>query len=86
MAARFAGIAVLVVAAALMIAHLAVPTCRNYAGTARDSGYPCKLNRSSGATDFVLSRDTTITLPLTWVVIVGLAVLGAFLLARSRRQ
>ena len=83
---RVLGIVALVIAAALFIAHLTVPTCRNYAGTARDSGYPCKLDRSSGATDFVLSRDTTITLPLAWVVIVALAVLGGFLLARSRRQ
>lgn len=82
---RALGIILIVAAAGLAIVSLTVPTCRNYAGTARDSGYPCRIDRSSGATDFVLSRDTTITLPLAWVVIVGLVVLGGVLLARSRR-
>lgn len=85
MPARLAGIAALIAAGVLLVARVAVPTCRNYAGTARDSGYPYKLDRSSGATDFVLSRDTTLTLPLTWLVIIGLAVLGGLLWARSRR-
>ena len=47
---RLLSIAAIVVGAALFVGTLAVPTCRNYAGTSRDSGYPCKLQRSSGAT------------------------------------
>jgi hypothetical protein len=86
MGVRVAGIVALVIAGALLVAQIAVPTCRNYAGTARDSGYPCKIDRSSGATDFVLSRATTITLPLAWMVIIGFAVLGCVLIARSRRR
>ena len=49
--------------AALFIADQVTPTWRNFAGTTRDSGYPCKIDRSSGATEFVLSRGTTITVP-----------------------
>jgi hypothetical protein len=82
-------IVALVVGALLLLAGFAVPTCQNYAGTARDSGYPCKIDRSSGNTDFVLSRTSTISVPLTKPLAIGLAIglvlLGGFAWTRSLR-
>ncbi len=69
----------------LLVAGIATPTCANYAGTARDSGYPCKIDRSSGMTDFVLSNSSTITVPLSAWIGIALVVVGGVLLGRPRR-
>jgi hypothetical protein len=79
---RLLAVTALVAGAVLLVAGLALPTCRNYAGTSRDSGYPCKISRSSGATDFVFT--STIGVPLATPLSIGLIVLGVVGIARSR--
>jgi hypothetical protein len=31
----------------------ALPLCRNYEGTANDSGYPCRINHSDGSVEIL---------------------------------
>lgn len=83
---RAVAIVLLVAGLSLVIAGIATPTCVNYAGTARDSGYPCKIDRSSGMTDFVLSRSTTVSVPLSAWLGIGLVVVGGVMLGRSARS
>lgn len=81
-ARRVISIVLLVGGLVLVVAGIATPTCANYAGTAHDSGYPCKIDRSSAMTDFVLSRSTTVSVPLSAWLGVGLVVVGGVLLGR----
>lgn len=76
----------LVVGALLGLGELAAPTCANFAGTARDSGYPCRIDRSSGASDYVLSQTTTISVPFAGglAVVLVVAGVGGLLVARRR--
>lgn len=62
---RAVSVVLLVAGVLLIIAGIATPTCANHVGTARDSGYTCKIDRSSGMTDFLPSRPTTISVPLS---------------------
>lgn len=80
--------AALVLGGLLLLGEATTPICRNSAGTARDSGYPCKLHRSSGHTQFILDRDRAITVPYGRALIGLLAVGGAgglVVVARGRR-
>jgi hypothetical protein len=85
-ALRLVSAVALVVGVGLLAADLVTPQCRNYAGTARDSGYPCTVDRSGGSTDLVLSRTSTVSLPLATPLVFGLIALGAVGVARSRRR
>lgn len=76
-----AGVA-LIAGLALLIATIATPTCRNYRGTARDSGYPCKLNRSSVATQFLFSAESRVSIPRGELLGLGLLALGGWIWAR----
>ncbi len=69
----------------LLLGTLVTPTCRNYAGTARDSGYPCKVQHSGGSTEFIWSSEFSMSLPRAEVVGVILAALGGFGIIRTRR-
>lgn len=65
---------------------LLAPICANYAGTERDSGYPCRVERSNGTTEFVLSRSTTVSVPAAPWLGLGLVVGGSVMLGRSLRS
>lgn len=41
-----------------------------------DSGYPCRLDRSIGDSDYVLSRTQTITVPQANGLAIGLVIVG----------
>lgn len=82
---RLAAVGLVVTGLLLVVAGIAMPTCANYIGTDRDSGYPCKVDRSSGMTDVVFSRSTTIKVPLSAWLGVALIVTGGVLLGRPRR-
>jgi hypothetical protein len=67
----------LVLGVVLLVGEFGVPECANYAGTARDSGYPCRLDRSSGASEYLLSKDLKIPVPFGNVLAFGLTIIGA---------
>ncbi len=81
---RLASLAALVLGVLLLLAAFAVPTCRNFAGTARDSGYPCKVQHSSGSTEFIFSRTSSVSVPRAEVVAIVVLGLGVIGLRRSR--
>jgi hypothetical protein len=85
-ALKSVAVVAVIAGAALLIAGFAVPTCRNYAGTARDSGYPCKIDRSSGAIDFVFSRTSTLSVPLATPLAIVLVIGGFVGVAWSRAR
>lgn len=62
---------------ALLIGEFVVPECVNYAGTARDSGYPCRLDRSSGTSEYLFGEDQTISVPFGTLLAFGLTIIGA---------
>lgn len=63
-----------------------VPQCRNYRGTDRDSGYPCRLDRSNGNTQYLFSSRSRITIPLGIILAVGLLGGGISGLATMRKE
>ena len=67
----------LVVGVVLLIGEFIVPECVNYAGTARDSGYPCRLDRSSGTSEYLFNNDLKIPVPFGNVLAFGLTIVGA---------
>jgi hypothetical protein len=83
---RTVSLAAIVVGALLLVGTLATPTCRNYAGTARDSGYPCKLQRSSGSTEFIWSRTSSTSIPRAEVVAIIVVGIGLVAYRRGRRR
>ena len=67
-------------------AELAAPDCRDAAGTAHDSGYPCRIDRSSGKTEYAFSKTTTITVPYARQLMIGLLIVGVVGVAITRRR
>ena len=74
---RTAFLVALVLGVVLLIGEFVVPECVNYAGTARDSGYPCRLDRSSGTSEYLLNKNLKIPVPFGNVLAVGLTIFGA---------
>ena len=74
---RTAFLVALVLGVVLLVGEFAVPECMNYAGTARDSGYPCRLDRSSGTSEYLFNKDTKIPVPFGNVLAFGLTIIGA---------
>jgi hypothetical protein len=70
----------------LGIGELGAPDCRNGAGTANDSGYPCQIDRSDGDTEYAFSKTTTITVPHARQLMFGLLIVGAVGVAVTRRR
>ena len=79
-------VAALVVGALLGLGELAAPTCENFAGTARHSGYPCRIDRSGGASDYHLNRARTVSVPYGDELAAGLLVVGVVRLVIVRRR
>lgn len=61
----------------MLFGEFAVPECVNYAGTAGDSGYPCRLDRSSGTSEYLFNKDLKIPVPFGNVLAFGLVIIGA---------
>ena len=74
---RAAFLVALVLGVVLLLGEFVVPECVNYAGTARDSGYPCRLDRSSGTSEYLFNKDLKIPVPFGNVVAFGLVIVGA---------
>lgn len=70
----------------LGLGELAAPECRNAAGTANDSGYPCRIDHSGGESEYAFSRTTTITVPRAQQLAVGLLIIGVVGVAVTRRR
>ena len=74
---RAAFLVALVLGVVLLLGEFVVPECANYAGTARDSGYPCRLDRSSGTSEYLFNKDTKIPVPFGNALAFGLTIIGA---------
>ena len=83
---RLIALAALIVGVLLGLGELAAPDCHNAAGTAHDSGYPCRIARSSGKTEYAFSRTTTITVPRARQLTIGLIIVGVVGVAFTRRR
>ena len=70
--------------AALLLLGEAAPLCRNYRGTSRDSGYPCRIERSSGITEYLFSADASLGVPYPLVLAAVLGAGGVLAIARGR--
>lgn len=42
------------------------PLCRNYSGTERDSGYPCRIDHSDGSTEYLYEEGEEIVRARQW--------------------
>ena len=71
---------------ALGVGEIAAPECRNFAGTARDSGYPCRIDRSSGDSEYLFSRTRKITVPHGDGLAIGLVIARVIVLGLTRRR
>jgi hypothetical protein len=83
---RLIALAALVVGVLLGLGELAAPDCRDAAGTAHDSGYPCRIDRSSGKTEYAFSKTTTVTVPYARQLTIGLLIVGVVGVAITRRR
>jgi hypothetical protein len=83
---RLIALVALIAGVLLGIGELAAPTCRNAAGTAHDSGYPCRIGHSGGTSEYAFSRTTTITVPRARQLAVGLLIIGVVGVAITRRR
>lgn len=83
---RLIALAALIAGVLLGLGELAAPDCRTAAGTANDSGYPCRIEHSGGTSEYAFSRTTTITVPRARQLAIGLLIVGVVGVAITRRR